>query len=72
MRQICEALRSEPVTFYFLCSLRPESPEQHLLTNIAEVPSAALRTGSSAARYKASVSNMSAKRFAQDDGFVVG
>jgi hypothetical protein len=52
------------VSFYFLCSLRPESPEQHLLTNIAEVPSAA--------RYKASVSNMSAKRFAQDDGFVVG
>jgi hypothetical protein len=30
-------LRSEPVTFYVLCSLRPENPEQHLLSSIAEV-----------------------------------
>ncbi len=64
-------LRSEPVTFSFLCRLRPESPQQHLLTNIAEI-SSAVRTGSSAARHKAFVCDKSARRFAQDDGFIVG
>src|SRR5271156_4447148 len=40
--------------------------------SIAGVPSATLRTGSSTPRLKPSVGDRSAKRFAQDDGFVGG
>jgi hypothetical protein len=36
-RDVFVRVRSEPATFYFLFRLRPENPEQHLLTNIAEV-----------------------------------
>ena len=41
--------------FDFACSLWLESWEEHLLTSIAGVPSATLRTGSSTARHKPSV-----------------
>ena len=48
----------------FLCSSRPESPLEHLPTSIAGV----LRLRA----VKPSVYDRSAKRFAQDDGFVGG
>jgi hypothetical protein len=48
----------------FRCSLRPESSQEHLPTSIAGV----LRLRA----IKPSVSDRSAKRFAQDDGFVRG
>jgi hypothetical protein len=50
--------------FIFRCSLRPESSQEHLPTSIAGV----LRLRA----IKRSVCDRSAKRFAQDDGFVGG
>jgi hypothetical protein len=50
--------------FIFRCSLRPESSQEHLPTSIAGV----LRLRA----IKPSVCDRSAKRFAQDDGFVGG
>jgi hypothetical protein len=50
--------------FILLCSLRPESSQEHLQTSIAGV----LRLRA----IKLSVCDRSAKRFAQDDGFVGG
>jgi hypothetical protein len=59
------ARRSEFVTFFiFRCSLRVESSQEHLPTSIAGV----LRLRD----IKHSVCDRSAKRFAQDDGFVKG
>jgi hypothetical protein len=48
--------------FIFRCSLRPESSQEHLPTSIAGV----LRLRA----IKPAVCDRSAKRFAQDDGFV--
>jgi hypothetical protein len=50
--------------FIFRCNLRPESFQEHLPTSIAGV----LRLRA----IKPSVCDRSAKRFAQDDGFVGG
>jgi hypothetical protein len=58
------ALRSRFVTFFFRCSSRPESPEEHLPRSIAGV----LRLRA----IEPSVWDGSAKLFAQDDGFVAG
>jgi hypothetical protein len=50
--------------FIFRCSLRPESSQEH--------PPTKHRRGPSTPRHRASISDRSAKRFAQDDGFVGG
>jgi hypothetical protein len=59
--------------FILRCSLRPESPQEHLQTSIAGVPSAALGTGSSTPHDQALCHrDKSVVRSAQDDEFVGG
>jgi hypothetical protein len=58
--------------FIFRCSLRLESSQEHLPTSIAGVPRPRSGQALRLRAIKPTVCDRSAKRFAQDDGFVGG